>query len=155
MPMTLGPSWPRRATIRSWPICAIGFGFVELADANYANIEDLVALPTVGGADFRGNELNNLRIGGMSADTLTGSEGNDTLNGNADGIVDLLRGNDGNDAYSVDELIENIEELTGEGTDAVKTSLATLALAAGPTPGVWKPGLYRQFGLRRDRQQLR
>ena len=111
----------------------IAFSFVDLADANYANIENLVALPTVGGSDFRGNELNNLLIGGMSADTLTGREGNDTLNGNADGMVDLLRGNDGNDTYIVDELIENIEELTGEGTDTIKTSLATLTLTAGPT----------------------
>ncbi len=71
------------------------------------NIENLTGL---GAADqvFTGNALNNVIDGGAGADAMTGGAGNDV--------------------YVVDNGGDVVNELAGEGTDEVRTSLAGYAL---------------------------
>ena len=89
-----------------------------------ANIENLTYSPFVP-ASFNGtgNALNNIIIGGILADTLTGLDGNDRLDGGAG--VDTMIGGNGNDTYIVDDLSEvttSITELAGQGVDTIEIS---------------------------------
>ncbi|MGM4905210.1 DUF4347 domain-containing protein [Tardiphaga sp. 866_E4_N2_1] len=99
-----------------------GFDEVRATGTNYtlgANIENLTR---VGTAVFTGtgNELDNVIIGGISADTLNGGAGNDTLNGGQG--IDTLVGGTGNDIYIVDVAGDIAVELTGEGIDEVRVT---------------------------------
>lgn len=87
-----------------------------------ANIENLTR---VGSGSFvgTGNDLDNMIIGGNSADTLNGGAGNDTLNGGLG--VDTLAGGTGNDIYIVDVAGDIIVEVAGEGVDEVRYSGTT------------------------------
>ncbi|GAA0561041.1 calcium-binding protein [Rhizomicrobium electricum] len=75
-----------------------------------------------------GNELANVITGGSGNDTLLGLAGNDTLNGL--GGDDSMAGGVGNDTYYVGSAGDTVTEATGEGTDAVITTLASYTLAA-------------------------
>ncbi len=65
-------------------------------------------------------------FGGDRLDRLTGGDGNDVLDGGTGD--DRLVGGKGNDIYIVDSLQDQTTELTGEGTDEVRTSLQSFAL---------------------------
>jgi hypothetical protein len=92
-----------------------------------ANIENL----TIGltGIVGTGNELANRLTGlaGATTSTLIGAAGNDTLislTGN-----DSLAGGAGDDSYTIDNTADTVTELTGEGWDAVTTSVTGVTLA--------------------------
>ncbi|CAO3355181.1 beta strand repeat-containing protein [Azospirillum palustre] len=91
-----------------------------------ANFEDLTY---TGPATFAGmgNELDNRITGGTGNDTLNGGAGNDSLVGGAGN--DSMVGGAGNDVFFVDEAGDVVVEYTGEGTDEIRTTLATYALA--------------------------
>ncbi len=120
----------------------------SLNTAALANIENLTYTGTV--AFMRsGNALANVITGAAGADnlsgndgddSLTGAAGNDTLNvGAGNETLDGAAGNDsmvggaGNDTYVVDATTEVIVELANDGTDTVRTALASYTL--GTTNG--------------------
>jgi Ca2+-binding RTX toxin-like protein len=67
-------------------------------------------------------------VGTPGPDTLTGGDGNDTLNGL--GAADVLVGKDGDDTYLVDNAGDVIVERASEGRDVVYAS-ASYSLGAG------------------------
>ncbi|PCD63939.1 hemolysin, partial [Rhizobium phaseoli] len=107
-----------------------GTDTVRTALASYtlaANVENLVY---TGAAAFAGtgNGLDNMITGGAGADTLTGGAGNDTLDGGVG--ADHLVGGTGDDTYIVDNASDVVTENAGEGTDTIRTNLATYSLAS-------------------------
>jgi len=83
------------------------------------------------------NAAANTLLGGAGADTLDGAGGNDRLEGGAgeDSLVggagtDTMLGGEGNDVYVVDVASDVVTEAAAEGSDTVRTSLASLTLAA-------------------------
>ncbi|WP_162183339.1 beta strand repeat-containing protein, partial [Neorhizobium vignae] len=86
--------------------------------AALANIENLTY---TGSENFTGT-------GNVAANTITGGAGNDTLNGGAG--ADTLVGASGNDTYVVDNVGDVVIENANEGTDTIKTALASYSLAA-------------------------
>jgi VCBS repeat-containing protein len=100
-----------------------------------ANVERLV-FTTGSNATGTGNSSANVITGNSGADNLSGLAGNDTLVGGAgndtlDGGTgsDSLTGGDGNDVYLVDAADDVLAENLNEGTDEVRTSLASYSLA--------------------------
>jgi Ca2+-binding RTX toxin-like protein len=93
-----------------------------------ANLEN--ATLTVAGvaAGITGNELDNVLTGNTAANALSGGAGNDTLDGGAGS--DKLTGGSGDDVYLVADAGDVVIELAAEGVDTVKTTVATLVLAA-------------------------
>jgi Ca2+-binding RTX toxin-like protein len=72
-------------------------------------LENLTGLGNVN-QTLNGNAANNVIDGGLGADAMTGGTGNDT--------------------YVVDNAGDTVTELAGEGTDEIRTNLATYTLAA-------------------------
>ena len=66
--------------------------------------------------------------GGNTGDVLAGHGGNDWLDGGAG--ADLMLGGIGNDTYVVDDAGDVVGEFAAEGTDTVRTSLASYTLGA-------------------------
>jgi Ca2+-binding RTX toxin-like protein len=85
-----------------------------------SNVENLTLAGTAA-INGTGNELNNVLTGNSVNNLLAGGAGNDTLNGAAGN--DTLIGGLGNDAYVVDAAGDVVTENTGEGTDAVQSSI--------------------------------
>jgi Ca2+-binding RTX toxin-like protein len=76
-----------------------------------ANVENLI---------LQGSE--NLQgFGNNLANTLTGNAGHNLLDGGAD--ADTMIGGDGNDTYFVDNALDVVVELSGQGTDTVFSSV--------------------------------
>ncbi|NKJ83913.1 M10 family metallopeptidase [Rhizobium leguminosarum] len=92
-----------------------------------ANVENLTYNGTAAFAGT-GNSLDNLIIGGAASDMLSGGAGNDTLNGSAG--ADTLIGGAGDDIYAVDNAGDSVTENASEGTDTVRTNLASYTLGA-------------------------
>ncbi|WP_262297412.1 hypothetical protein [Microvirga sesbaniae] len=84
-----------------------------------ANVESLNASSTTGAVTLIGNALDNLIHGNVSANTLMGGDGNDTLDG-TEGVADRLEGGAGNDTYRVRNVNDVVVEGTGGGTDTVE-----------------------------------
>src|SRR3954464_10147155 len=61
-------------------------------------------------------------------DILNGGGGNDRLDGGTG--ADTMSGGAGNDIYFVDDVGDSVIENSGEGTDEVRTTLASLTLGA-------------------------
>ena len=78
------------------------------------------------GDTITGTESNDTLTGTIEEDVLIGLGGNDTLNGGAG--HDAMSGGAGNDIYIVNDAADTVTELDGEGTDTVKTTLASYAL---------------------------
>lgn len=85
------------------------------------NLENLTLTGTAA-LTGTGNELNNIITGNGQANVLRGLGGNDTLRGGAG--ADILVGGSGNDSYVVDNLADQVIELSGEGVDKVSTALS-------------------------------
>ncbi|MBB2755462.1 UNVERIFIED_ORG: serralysin, partial [Rhizobium aethiopicum] len=90
-----------------------------------ANVENLTYIGTAAFAGT-GNLLDNIITGGVGADTLTGAAGNDTLIGG--GGSDKMSGGIGDDVYVVDIATDLVIENVNEGTDTVRTALASYTL---------------------------
>nr|WP_308937254.1 calcium-binding protein [Duganella sp. 1411] len=94
-----------------------------------ANVENATVTAAASLAvNLNGNDLDNILTGNAAANTLTGGAGNDTLDGAAGS--DVLKGGTGDDTYVVADAGDTVTELAGEGTDTVRTSLATYTLTA-------------------------
>jgi Ca2+-binding RTX toxin-like protein len=70
------------------------------------------------------------RTGTAGNDTLVTGDGEDTLDGGAG--ADTMFGGRGNDLYFVDNAGDSVREFSGEGTDEIRTTLATYSLLALP-----------------------
>jgi Ca2+-binding RTX toxin-like protein len=75
------------------------------------------------GADTLNGTSGNDTINGLAGnDTLNGSGGNDTLDGGTG--ADVMKGGTGNDVYYVDNIGDRVTELSGQGTDEVRSSIS-------------------------------
>lgn len=82
--------------------------------SRFATIEDL---SYIGGGDAR-------LTGNKSDNTLTGGAGNDTLDGGTG--ADALFGGAGNDTYFIDNALDTVTELDGEGYDTLLSSVSVV-----------------------------
>jgi VCBS repeat-containing protein len=98
-------------------------GIVSSALAN-----TMTSLPAYAAADLVGLDGNDKLTGSTGADRLVGGLGLDTLNGGLG--ADLMIGGAGNDTYTVDNVGDSVVELLNEGTDTVRTTLASYSLGA-------------------------
>ncbi|MBP2310693.1 tandem-95 repeat protein [Azospirillum melinis] len=98
--------------------------------AAYTLADGVEHLTYTGSAAFTGtgNALDNRLTGSSGADSLVGLDGNDTLDGGLG--ADTLVGGLGDDVYLVDDSGDVVTELTGEGTDEVRTPLTAYTLGA-------------------------
>ncbi|HEX8571224.1 MAG TPA: calcium-binding protein, partial [Allosphingosinicella sp.] len=64
--------------------------------------------------------------GGLGDDMLDGGDGDDFLDGGSG--ADSMTGGAGNDIFSVDDAGDSVTEASGEGTDEVRTTLASYSL---------------------------
>ncbi|TBC13821.1 M10 family metallopeptidase [Rhizobium ruizarguesonis] len=104
---------------------AVGAGTDEIRTAlaaySIAALVNVENLTYTGSANFTGT-------GNALANTITGGAGNDTLNGGAG--ADSLIGGAGNDTYIVDNAADLVTEAADEGTDTVRTTLASYTLGS-------------------------
>lgn len=85
-----------------------------------------IFIGTEGDDELIGAGDNDTLRGLGGADTLIGNDGNDTMDGGAG--ADTMIGGAGDDLYFVDHIGDIVTELTGEGTDTVRTTLKTYTL---------------------------
>ncbi|MDI1229008.1 MAG: hypothetical protein PSY14_15105 [bacterium] len=88
------------------------------------DVDEVENLTLYGGLaiDGEGNNVTNIIIGNIAVNTLSGLDGNDTLDGGGD--ADVMIGGDGNDLYIVDNSLDVVSEVGGEGRDTVRNSVS-------------------------------
>jgi Ca2+-binding RTX toxin-like protein len=94
-----------------------------------SEVENLTVFDSAPHAAIIGNAFNNIITGNIGADSLFGRAGNDTLRGGS-GAANTLVGNEGDDTYIIEALGDTVVEFAGQGTDIVKTELASFVLSA-------------------------
>lgn len=85
------------------------------------NVEYLT-LSGSGDISGTGNSLDNILLGNSGSNTLHGLDGSDVLDGGAN--ADVMLGGLGDDIYIVDDAGDALTELSGQGTDAVHSSIS-------------------------------
>ncbi|UVO54156.1 tail fiber protein [Sphingomonas sp. SUN039] len=102
-----------------------------------ADIPALNLVGTAGDDTYYGGNLADTISGGLGADHLFGNGGVDTIDGGGgDDVIDggtgadMLTGGKGDDVYFIDNVGDTVTELTGEGTDELRTTLASTVLPA-------------------------
>ena len=103
---------------------------VRTALAAHTLADNVEILTYTGSGTFAGtgNSSANTITGGAGTDSLAGGGGNDTLDGGAG--ADTLVGGTGNDTFLIDNVGDVVSELSGEGTDTVRTGLSSYTLGA-------------------------
>jgi Ca2+-binding RTX toxin-like protein len=97
------------------------------SEGGYSDPEDVFSFDGRGGDDHvTGAEQGDSLSGGAGADALFGNGGDDLLDGGTG--VDSMTGGTGNDVFVVDSLGDRVVENAGEGTDEIRTALATYSL---------------------------
>lgn len=77
---------------------------------------------------IRGGVGNDIMVGGQGNDVFDSTSATGTVNGEAVGD-DTMTGGIGDDNYAVDSLADVVVEFAGEGTDIIRTSLASYDLS--------------------------
>jgi len=95
--------------------------FAMGANTMGANVENLTLQGSTA-INIDANDSNNKLVGNAAANRIRGFKGNDTLDGGAG--ADTLEGGAGDDTYVVDNVLDSIIELSGDGTDTVQSSVA-------------------------------
>jgi len=85
-----------------------------------AHVENLTLTGT-DNLNGTGNDLNNTLTGNAGHNLLTGGAGNDTLDGGLG--ADTLTGGLGDDTFVVDNALDAVTEIAGQGTDLVQSSV--------------------------------
>ena len=101
-------------------LSSISFSLVDPVHAVGA-IENLT-LTGKGAISATGNDLDNILIGNSGANVLMGLDGADTLNGGTG--ADTMFGGTGDDSYVVDNKGDVVNEIDGDGTDTVLSSVS-------------------------------
>ncbi|MFZ2989422.1 beta strand repeat-containing protein, partial [Ideonella sp.] len=83
-----------------------------------SNLENLVLLGSANLAGS-GNSSGNRLTGNVGNNILKGLDGNDSLDGGAG--IDTLVGGSGDDSYTINSLTDTLTELSGGGTDSVRS----------------------------------